>query len=365
MKINFFEIGVLITSLSLLTSCGGSNGSNSGRDRVVDEAQIEAERAAADGSNIQGRYIAKFVTLNSHVVGTIPGSAQFKRDDDKLSAYLRLFAGSPSIAHFQNVHMGNRCPTMADDTNGDGYLDYQEALKVVGSIIIPLDWDIGSQLSANNSWPKAFPNGSYEYLKIASFNRFWNDLKSTDRNPDDSIVKLATDEGLAITGKVVLIQGVEEIKNLPDTVAGYGRWKNFQTFPIACGVFKQSTEETGVIYEESIPGPVGPVVEGQDQPAPEGADEIPGTGTVITGPSNDAGSNDSEREDDNTSPTSTSNPRTPTTNGNETRPAPTPNPNPTPVPTPTPTPSPDTDEDDNSDEDDDNGICWPWERDCR
>lgn len=350
MKYNNYQYILLTSILSFITACGGDGGSSKTNDRLVDDAQAEAEMAAADGSNIQGRYIAKFVTLNSHVVGTIPGSAQFRREDNSLYAYLRLFAGSPSIAHFQNVHSGNRCPDMSDDANGDGYLDYQEALKVVGPIIIPLDWDIGSQLSANNSWPKAFPNGSYEYLKVTNFNRFWDDLKGTDRNPNDNIIKLAPDEGLAITGKVVLIQGIDPVTNLPETAAGYGRWKNYQTFPIACGVFKPMTEQTGTDYEETIPGPVGPVVEGQDQPAPEGSDEIPGTGTVITsGPSNDAGSNDSDSEEDEDESTG---PRTETS------------PNPTPTPAPAPSPIPDTEEGSDDDEDD-SGICWPWERDCR
>lgn len=345
-QINIFNTAPFIL-LTLVAACGGS-GSSSGTgssERLFEEAEIEAQRAAADGSNIQGRYIAKFTTLNSHVVGTIPGSAQFMREDDRISAFVRLFAGSPSVAHFQNVHKGTRCPTMSDDTNGDGYLDIQEALKVVGPVIVPLDWDIGSQLSANRSWPRAFPNGSYEYTKVTGFDRFWDDLKSTDRNPNDNIVKLAPDEGLAITGKVVMIQGVEEIKNLPDSVAGFDRWKNFQTLPIVCGIYQPYTDDPGVIYEETIPGPIAPVVDGQDQPAAPGDGEDPGTGRVITGgTSNEAGSNDGDSDNDSSEP--------------EVGPVPVPTPRP--VPSPGPTPSPETPEE----EEDDTGICWPWESDC-
>lgn len=343
--VNIFNTAPVLL-LALLAACGGGSSSGTGSsDRIVEEAEIEAQRAAADGSNIQGRYIAKFTTLNSHVVGTIPGSAQFMREDDRISAFVRLFAGSPSIAHFQNVHTGTRCPTMSDDTNGDGYLDIQEALKVVGPVIVPLDWDIGSQLSANRSWPRAFPNGSYEYTKVTGFDRFWDDLKSTDRNPNDNIVKLAPDEGLAITGKVVMIQGVEEIKNLPDSVAGFDRWKNFQTLPIVCGIYQPYTDDPGVIYEETIPGPIAPVVDGQDQPAAPGDGEDPGTGRVITGgTSNEAGSNDGDSDNDSSEP--------------EVGPVPVPTPRP--VPSPGPTPSPETPEE----EEDDTGICWPWESDC-
>ena len=369
---NVTSISMILLS-TLLTSCGdgSSSGKGGSENRQAEEADIESQRAAMDGSNIQGRYLAKFTTMNPHVVGTIPGSAQFIREDDRLSAFVRLFAGSPSIAHFQNVHSGTRCPTINDDTNGDGFLDIQETLNVVGPVLIPLDWDIGSQLAANRSWPKAFPNGSYEYLKVTSFNRFWDDLKSEDRNPDDNISKLAADEGLNLEGKVVIIQGVDETKTLPETVAGYKQWKNFQTLPIVCGVFEPYTQEPGAVYDEgNIPGAIAPVEEDQDRPAEPGEGEDPGTGgVIISGPSNDAGSNDSpgtnngseEDDSDRTEiPEPSPDPRLP-------RPQPEHNPSPTPEPdndssprpesTPEPEPEPE--------EDEESGICWPWETQCR
>lgn len=331
-----------ILLLALVAACGGDSSSSGKGDsnRVVEDAEIEAQRAAADGSNIQGRYLAKFTTLNSQAVGTIPGSAQFMREEGRITAFVRLFAGSPSIAHFQNVHIGTRCPTISDDLNGDGYIDIEEAHKVVGPVIVPLDWDLGSQLGANRSWPRAFPNGSYEYTKETSFDLFWKDLKSTDRNTDDNIVKLAPDEGLSITGKVVMIQGVDENKVLPPSVAGYGRWRNYQTLPIACGIYLPYTDDPGVIIEDVVTGPVAPVEEGQDRPSAPGEGEDPGTGQVITGgTSNDAGSNDSGSENDGENDSS-----------------------------PTPVPQPETNPDENEEDDDEPrlpDICWPWENDCR
>jgi hypothetical protein len=325
MKNKSLLVLIVLSLSSFLASCG-KNGGGSSSPQEQQENTTPAARAAIDGSNIQGSYLAPFTTINPQVVGTIPGAAHIKREDSLINVFVRVFAGSPSIAHFQNVHMGNRCPTMSDDTNGDGFIDYQEAIAVVGPVIIPLDWDISSQAAGGRSWPKAFENGSYDYLKIASFNRFWNDLKDEDSNKTDNIAKLAPEEGLDIAGKVVLIQGVGEHKTLPETVAGNGRYRNIQTLPIACGVFNPTTEEPGVEYQEGIPGPIAPVNEGQDMPAPEGADEIAGTGTVIQGPSNDAGSNDSN------------------SGGN----------------TETPTTTPDTD-DDNEDENEEGGWRWPWE----
>lgn len=333
MKNKSLLVLIILSLSSFLTSCG-KNGSGSSSRQEQQEGETPAVAAAQDGSNIQGSYLAPFTTLNPQVVGTIPGAAHIKREDSLINMFVRVFAGSPSIAHFQNVHMGNRCPTMSDDTNGDGFIDYQEAIAVVGPVIVPLDWDISSQAAGGRSWPKAFENGSYDYLKIASFNRFWSDLKDEDSNKSDNIVKLAPEEGLDFNGKVVLIQGVGEDKTLPETVAGNGRYRNFQTLPIACGVFNATTEEPGEDYKEGIPGSIAPVVEGQDQPAPEGADEIQGSGTVIQGPSNDAGSNDSG------SAGNTEN--TPTT------------------PTTPSTPS-DSDTDNDDDDNEEDGWRWPWE----
>jgi hypothetical protein len=291
----------------IIISCGGSGG---GGDKVSPSPQEEINREAEiDGSHIQGNYIARFDTLNSQVVGTIPGSMVFQREENQIKAFVRIFAGSPSIAHFQNIHSGTRCPTMSDDTNGDGFLDIQETIAVAGKVIVPLDWDIGSQLSGNRSWPLAFPNGSYEYTKIASFQSFWNDLNRDDERTEDHIIK-AKDMGVFNpVGRVVIVQGVDSTKSLPESVAGLGQWKNYQTLPITCGILLEApTTSPGEEYSGSIPGPIDSS-DWVSKPAPEGEGEIPGSGTVIPGPSNSSGDNDSTSgSDTNTGSTGSTNP---------------------------------------------------------
>lgn len=265
---------------------------------MIMAAQQAADYAAEDGDNIQGSYIARFSTLNAHVVGSIPGSAHIRRDEKKIAAFVRLFAGSPSVAHFQNVHAGTRCPTITDDLNFDGYIDYEEMIAVVGPVIIPLDEDISSQLGGNRVWPKAFENGSYDYLKDAKFKKFWKDLKSKDKDIKDHISKLLPEKGLAITGNVIVIQGVSEDKNLPATVKARPRYKAWHTLPIVCGVFKPVATEPGTYYVERIPGPIAPVEVGQDHPATIGPDQI----NPDHKPSRrDRRERDRDREDDNDS----------------------------------------------------------------
>jgi hypothetical protein len=264
--------GIFVNMLALLAltvSCGknsGTSGSNPGAQ--AEEAPLPAETIATDGSNINGLYLATFTTLNPHVNGTIPGSVTIKRDQDRLFFYVRLFAGAPKVWHPQNVYLGNRCPTLADDTNGDGFIDINEALNVVGKIIIPLDANINNQRAGRNFYPVGDLSGNYFYERITSFRRFFDDLKDHDTDPDDNVAKLGPDEGLQLEGKVVIIQGINPEIELPETVGSQGRYKPQQLLPIACGVFANVPDvQPGSPDDGQIPGPVADVVEGQDRPA--------------------------------------------------------------------------------------------------
>lgn len=291
--------------LSILAGCGNDSGSKSGGG--AQEEQARGESIAVDGSNIDGFYKAEFMTLNSHIAGTVPGSVSFTRKEDRLYIYLRLFAGAPKAWHMQAVYTGNRCPTLADDLNGDGFIDILEAQKVVGNVLIPLDSDPSTQMSGRNFYPLGDASGSYHYERIINFQRFFNDLQAADPNPEDNIVKLGPDKGMSLIGKVVMIQGVAQPTpegtvmpegqfpnpQVPEaTVATYGRHKNWQTLPIACGIFQKISDTlpgTEWVNDE-IPGPIGDVVEGQDQPAPTDTPHTTGSGTSgsTTGSTNDS-----------------------------------------------------------------------------
>lgn len=261
---------------------------------------------AVDGSNINGYYLATFITMNPHVNGTLPGSATFYRKEDRLHAYLRLFAGSPKAWHQQKVYTGTRCPSMADDTNADGYIDIIEAEAVVGKVLIPLDADLTTQNSGRNFYPVGDPSGSYHYERVVSFNRFLQDLKSDDKNLEDNVVKLAADEPLILEGKIIMIQGTAETVEYPETVASSNRHLPFQTLPIACGIFKKADIAPGSPDDEVIPGPVADVIEGQDRPAPDEEGTTTEVGGNTNGNTNEAERN-TETRDEHGNRTSTGN----------------------------------------------------------
>jgi hypothetical protein len=244
------------------------------RKEETDPSLEVEEIAPRDGENIQGHYQAKFMTMNPHINGTVPGSANFFRKEEKFFAFVRLFAGGVKAWHMQNVYNGGRCPSLSDDTNGDGFIDIQEAQGVMGKILIPLDSDINTQDSGKRFFPLGDLSGNYHYERVSSFRKFLSDLQSQDKDPEDDIVKLTEDQGLNIVGKTVLIQGVSETVELPETVGTKGRHRSFQTLPVACGIFKKIDQNPGNPYiQDEIPGPVSEVVDDQDQPSEEENEE--------------------------------------------------------------------------------------------
>lgn len=283
MKKNLKWISTILAFI-ILQSCGKNDSDKSNQPSVPQEENRNREVAAVDGSNIQGHYQAQFMTLNPHVNGTIPGSANFFRKENNIFAYVRLFAGGVKAWHMQNVYTGSRCPNLSDDKNGDGFIDILEAEQAVGKILIPLDSDISSQNSGRRFYPLADASGSYQYERMTSINSMLRDLQGEDKDPADDFVKLAANEGMSFEGKVVLIQGVSENVVLPESVGSKTRLAAFQTLPIACGIFKKITGEPGVAHSEGdFTGPIGEVVDGQDRPSEEPTSDNGGdtTGTTL------------------------------------------------------------------------------------
>ena len=292
------KLSLSATVLFIVVACGKATKDDEIKKTAAPSGRRTAEvTIPVDGSNIEGHYQAKFITLNPQLNGTIPGSANFFRKDEKIYAYVRLFAGGVRAWHQQFVYTGNRCPEKKDDINQDGFIDIIEAEKVLGKILIPLDSDIGSQSSGRRFFPLGDLSGYYHYERITNFQRFFSDLKAEDNDLTDDMVKLPSGKGLDFVGKAVLIQGVIETIDFPATVASKGRFRPFQTLPVACGIFEKIVTAPGTPYvQDEIPGPLAEVIEGQDRPATEETPEAPEGGTT--------GGTDTNESDDGNGPVS-------------------------------------------------------------
>lgn len=319
----------------LIFGCGKESGNNkdshstnSRNSELQEEVEKKEEKEEeqkitypSDGSNIEGKYIARFTTLNPQVNGTLPGSVTFYREKDRVMVFLRLFAGYPKAWHPQRIYEGSRCPTLSDDTNGDGYIDILEAQKVLGKVLIPLDADISSQRSGRNFYPLGDLSGSYYYERMTSFSRLFRDLKDI-KNASDEYKKLEEDEGTSIEGRAVLVQGVDKDIAFPETVGSLERYRPYQTLPIACGIFVSDNKTPGVTDNGEIPGPVADVEEGQDRPAQEGDGETQRDDPENRGDrTNDADSGNTPTVDSNGRSPTQPNPRPPRDYGDDSEPS--------------------------------------------
>jgi hypothetical protein len=166
--------------------------------------------------------------LNTQVSNAV-ATGQFPLSTDEFAARISA-AQMDNVTHIQAVYTGRACPTLADDTNNDGFIDAVEGRAVYGDILIPLDNDLTTQLGGN-----VFPSGSaYEYFRSAPLVVLLNDLRIADPDLNDLFVKLAIGADLALAGRAVVIHGTAA--TLPNTVRTIGGLTRQQSLPIACGI---------------------------------------------------------------------------------------------------------------------------------
>lgn len=230
--------------LLLLFSCGKKDsGKKSGED---------VEVLSIDGSNVQGVYEGTLVALNFNTsLGNI-GSVGIHRSSDVFQAFVKLYIGEMGVTHRQSVHQGSRCPTVADDANGDGYVDGREAWFVVGNSLLPLDDDLNSQSAGRGLYPRGVGMaGGYFYERTASFARMFEDLRSPDPNTLDDLDKISPNEGVSFHRKVVMIYGIGKSTRLPESVDSIGGGDRHFSLPVACAVLMKSSRFPAELYDRS------------------------------------------------------------------------------------------------------------------
>lgn len=231
--------------LLLLGSCGKEDTGKKTEDGEV---------VRIDGSNVQGVYQTPLTAVNFNTTLGVVGAAGLYRSSDTFKAFVKLYIGEKGVTHIQNVHLGGRCPTLADDINGDGYIDYREALFVVGNVILPLDDDIGNQRGGRNLLPVGNGMaGGYFYERTTSFQRMYEDLHDADDDTLDLVDKLPFNRGISFHQKVVLVHGVGNYPYLPDSVNTGNGLSQRASLPIACGVLARSSKFPAELYDRSDP----------------------------------------------------------------------------------------------------------------
>ncbi len=180
-----------------------------------------------------GQYQATLTPLNAHLAGDVSGTALIKIKADAFNVEVKVNGSPAQISHAQKIHVADACPTLASDTNKDGVIDAVEGLRSYGPVIIPLDNDLITQLENKILYPSADFTGNYFYKQNVSITAMMKDLSNKDNDLSDDVVKIKS--GLGLAGRQVVIYGVPETADLPDSVATIKGQTKYSSLPIACG----------------------------------------------------------------------------------------------------------------------------------
>ncbi len=228
---------ILGTCLFTLASCGGGSGSGSASSSQRQEQQLDD----------QGIYRAVLKPLNSSVAGNTTGTAQIKINGDDIVVESNVVGAPGGVKHLQNITTAASCPT--NDANGDSFIDVVEAQ---GQILIPLDSDLSEQLDGMDFGPIANGSGSYVYRRSTTLSLMLADLRAFDPDPLDLVVKILPEQDLNLSGRVLIVHGIENNSNLPDSVATKGTLSKEQSLPIACGQLVRITSEEAAALETEV-----------------------------------------------------------------------------------------------------------------
>lgn len=193
---------VFASALLTLVSCGNDSSSSN----------------APEKSNLalmeNGTYEARMLSLNEHLAGDTHGRMKMVVLGDSLETEIKVYGSVANTAHFQSIHLMDSCPTMSLDANNDGIIDGAEGAKAYGAIALKLD-------TADKSFPVANGAGDYTYRSSRSLSSLVNEglLKS----------------GINFKGKQIVIFGIPETVELPESVSGHFGLSKHAALPIACG----------------------------------------------------------------------------------------------------------------------------------
>lgn len=200
MKILNSILGVSIFSALVLVSCG-ENSLRSGKQSIQSEPQSSSSQLV-------------FGPLNASVAGNISASGNISIDGGKILVDLESTGHTAGTEQMQKVFNLERCPLDTDDANGDGLIDYQEAIGNA-SVVLPLT----SDLTDEGEYPKSTEAG-FSYKASGE-----TTLKNEDLNK-----------------RVVIIFGVAADKELPDTVAAAPGMEAAASLPITCSLIELEEE---------------------------------------------------------------------------------------------------------------------------
>lgn len=151
--------------------------------------------------------------------GPASGTADFAVTGNQALTVRVSAAGLDTVVHPQFLMSGSACADSASDTNGDGIVDINEGAGSWGTILAPIDSNLGSQAFDLS----VFPSGSsYTFVQTTNFGVFASSI------PDVGAIAV-----LDLATRAVLVTGVSG--PVPSTVATIPGLTAAESVPVLCG----------------------------------------------------------------------------------------------------------------------------------
>jgi hypothetical protein len=167
----------------------------------------------------RGQFRAILRPLNNELNGWIPNGVadiSITSKEFKINSWLD---DSADVTHRQFVTMVSKCPTTNNDSNGDGFIDFKEAIQSTKKILFPLDSDLSVYSEENPQYPK----GNFYYEQKIDINK----------------IQLKKNMELQLNGKALIVLGTSISKALPHSVSSFENASPQLSIPIACGIIEK------------------------------------------------------------------------------------------------------------------------------
>ena len=181
------------------------------------------------------KYFAEIKPLNEQKIACVPhGTAEFIENGDNLHIHVEMFDTPKNIEHWEHFHgfpdgKDAEVPTMAADTNHDGYIDLPETEPFSGTTMVPLDNAPHKMNIPHDGYPVADDSGHYEYEIDVPLKELQTSFKNAFNTPD-----------LQLDKRVVYVHGIPESMKLPASVQGtVMSYDPHTTLPIAAGKIRK------------------------------------------------------------------------------------------------------------------------------
>lgn len=204
---------LMVASLVTMVACGDDN---EGDTNVIVNPDDEEQQEE------QGTYTGQpSIVINNRIDNDVRATSRARVDNDNDQVFVDVDCqqAPPNVVHQQIIHIGVRCPGPGDDSNNDGYVDWQETQQVVGSKLLALDGNLSTQ--EESGYPRG---GRYRYSRSARI----SELRDI----------LPPGENLNLDGRVLVIYGANP-QPLPATFQYDPENPTNISIPITCIVIQK------------------------------------------------------------------------------------------------------------------------------